>query len=55
MFTLSGGPIYWNSTLKSIVAMSMAVAEAANEALWLKGIVKELRLNQGGVQIHCDN
>uniref|UniRef100_A0A2N9IUP8 CCHC-type domain-containing protein n=1 Tax=Fagus sylvatica TaxID=28930 RepID=A0A2N9IUP8_FAGSY len=61
MFTLSGGPICWKSTLQSIVAMStteaeyMAVAEAAKEALWLKGLVKELGLNQGGVQMHCDS
>uniref|UniRef100_A0A2N9I6R9 Integrase catalytic domain-containing protein n=1 Tax=Fagus sylvatica TaxID=28930 RepID=A0A2N9I6R9_FAGSY len=47
VFTLSGGPICWKSTLQSIVAMStteaeyMAVAEAAKEALWLKGLVKE--------------
>uniref|UniRef100_A0A2N9J6C2 CCHC-type domain-containing protein n=1 Tax=Fagus sylvatica TaxID=28930 RepID=A0A2N9J6C2_FAGSY len=33
----------------------MAVAEAAKEALWLKGLVKELGLNQGGVQMHCDS
>jgi hypothetical protein len=39
VFTLSGGPICWQSTLQSIVAMStteaeyMAVAEAAKEAL----------------------
>uniref|UniRef100_A0A2N9IGQ9 CCHC-type domain-containing protein n=1 Tax=Fagus sylvatica TaxID=28930 RepID=A0A2N9IGQ9_FAGSY len=48
VFTLSSGPICWKSTLQSIVAMStteaeyMAVAEAAKEALWLKGLVKEL-------------
>jgi hypothetical protein len=55
VFTLSGGPICWKSTLQSIVAMSttkaeyMTVAEAAKEALWLKGLVKELGLNQGAV------
>ena len=55
VFTLSKGPICWKSTLQSIVAMSttkaeyMAVAEVAKEALWLKGPVKELGLNQGGV------
>ena len=48
-------------TLQSLVAMStteaeyMAVAEAAKEALWLKGLVKELGLNQGGVQLHCNS
>ena len=46
VFTLSGGPVCWRSTLQSLVAMStteaeyMAVAEAAKEALWLKGLVK---------------
>ena len=51
VFILSGGPICWKSTLQSIVAMSttkaeyMAVVEAAKEALWLKGLVKELGLN----------
>ena len=33
----------------------MAVAEAVKEALWLKGLVKELGLNQSGVQMHCDS
>jgi hypothetical protein len=61
VFTLSGGPICWKSTLKFIVAIStteaeyMAVAEATKEALWLKGLVKELGLNQRGVQMHCDS
>ena len=51
VFTLSGRPICWKSTLQSIIA----VAEAAKEALWLKGLVKELGLNQGGVRMHCDS
>ena len=61
VFTLSGGPVCWKSTLQSLVAMSttkaeyMVVAEAAKEALWLKGLVKELGLNQEGVQLHCDS
>ena len=61
VFTLSGGLVCWRSTLQSPVTMSttkaeyMAVAEAAKEALWLKGLVKELGLNQGGVQLHCDS
>ena len=32
----------------------MAVAEATKEALWLTGLVKELGIEQGGVQLHCD-
>ena len=61
VFTLSGGPICWKSTLQSIVAMSttkaeyIAITEAANEALWLKGLVKKLGLNQDGVQMHSQS
>ena len=60
VFTLSEGPVCWRSTLQSLVAMStteaeyMAVAKAVKEALWLKRLVKELSLNQGGVQLHCN-
>ena len=60
VFTLLGGPIFWRSTVQSLVAMSttkaeyMAVAKATKEALWLKALVKELGLNQG-VQLHCDS
>ena len=61
VFTLFGGPICWRSTLQSPLAMStteieyMAVVEVAKEALWLKGLVRELGLNQGGVQLHYDS
>ncbi|KAL0458151.1 UNVERIFIED_CONTAM: Retrovirus-related Pol polyprotein from transposon TNT 1-94 [Sesamum latifolium] len=33
----------------------MAVAEAAKEALWLNGLAKELGVEQGRVQLHCDS
>ncbi|KAE8694724.1 hypothetical protein F3Y22_tig00110777pilonHSYRG00394 [Hibiscus syriacus] len=61
VFTLGGGPICWKSTIQSVVALSkteaeyMAAAEAAKEALWLTGLVKELGVQQGGVQLFCDN
>ena len=61
VFTLGGGPICWKSSVQSTVALStteaeyMAVAEAAKEALWLTGLVKELGVEQGGVQLHCDS
>ncbi|KAE8715006.1 hypothetical protein F3Y22_tig00110187pilonHSYRG00417 [Hibiscus syriacus] len=60
-FTLGGGPICWKSIVQSVVALStteaeyMAAAEAAKEALWLTGLVKELGVQQGGVQLLCDN
>ena len=49
LFTLSRGPICWRSTLQSLVVMS------TTEALWLKGLVKELGLKQQGVHMHCDS
>ena len=61
VFTLVGGPICWRSMVQPLVALStteseyMAVTEAAKEALWLKGFVKELGIDQGGVQLHCDS
>ena len=61
MFTLAGGPICWESTVQSIVALSiteveyMPVAEVAKEALWLIGLVKELDIEQGRVQLHYDS
>ena len=33
----------------------MAAGESAKEALWLKRLVEELGLNQGGIQLHCDS
>jgi hypothetical protein len=61
VFTLTGGLICWKSMIQSMVAMStieakyITVAEAAKEALWLTGLVKELGIQQGGVSLHCDS
>ena len=33
----------------------MAVVEASKEVVWLIGLVKELCIEQGRVQLHCDN
>ena len=61
VFTLSEGPICWKSMAQSLVALSttksqyMVIAKAAKEALWLAGLVKELGMQQGGVQLHYDS
>ena len=61
VFTLIGEPICWKSMIQSTIVMSMteveymAVVEAAKEALWLTGLVKELGIQQGGVSLHCDS
>ncbi|KAL6315051.1 hypothetical protein AAG906_030898 [Vitis piasezkii] len=33
----------------------MAITEATKESLWLTGLVKELGILQGGVQLYCDS
>ncbi|CAA7057312.1 unnamed protein product [Microthlaspi erraticum] len=61
VFTLAGGPICWRSVLQYVVALStmeaeyMALGDAAKEALWVQGLVTELGVEQGGVQLHCDS
>jgi len=61
VFTISGGPVCWKSTIQSIVALStteveyIAIVEDAKEGLWLTGLVNELGVQQGGVQLHCDS
>ena len=58
VFTLVGGTICWKSMVQPLVALStteseyMAMTEAAKEALWLKGLVKELGIDQGGMRLH---
>ncbi|KAL0355896.1 UNVERIFIED_CONTAM: Retrovirus-related Pol polyprotein from transposon TNT 1-94 [Sesamum radiatum] len=42
VFTLGGWPICWKSAVQSVVALS-------------NGLVKELGVEQGGVQLHCDS
>ena len=61
VFTLVGGHVCWKSIIQSLVAMSttktkyIVVAEASKEAVWLARLVKELGIEQGGVQLHCDS
>ena len=61
VFTLGRGAISWKSMVQPLVALSaieleyMAVAEVAKEVLWLLGLVKELGIQQGRVQLHCDS
>jgi len=61
VFSLAGGSICWRSMIQSTVTMStteveyMAAIEAAKEALWLRGLVREMGIQQGGVQLHSDS
>ena len=51
------GDPHYNSVIaiSTTIAKYMAAGEAAKEALWLKRLVEELGLNQGGIQLHCDS
>ncbi|KAH9662167.1 hypothetical protein KPL70_024758 [Citrus sinensis] len=61
MFVLNGCLISWKSSLQSVVALSsteaefIATTEAVKEAMWLRGLLNELWLNQKTVQVFCDN
>ena len=55
VFTLVGEPICWKSIFQSFVALStialeyITMVKAAKEALWLTSLVKEMRIQKGGV------
>ncbi|KAH9648407.1 hypothetical protein KPL70_025572 [Citrus sinensis] len=61
VYTLFGGAVSWKASLQSVVALStteaeyIALSEAVKEAIWLKGLVTELGLEQGSVNISCDS
>ncbi|XP_031287627.1 secreted RxLR effector protein 161-like [Pistacia vera] len=61
VFTLWGNMISWKSKLQQMVTLSsteseyVALTEASKEAVWLKGFVNELELEQKIVEIKSDN
>ncbi|GJZ50801.1 putative RNA-directed DNA polymerase [Tanacetum coccineum] len=61
VFTLGGCAISWKATLQSTVALSttkaeyMAMAEGIKEAIWLKGLVGDLGMQQDQTVVHCDS
>ncbi|CAA7028220.1 unnamed protein product [Microthlaspi erraticum] len=61
VFTLGGNRISWKSSLQKTVALStteaeyVALADAAKEAVWLKGLMNELGFKQEAVDIYCDS
>ncbi|KAL7132213.1 hypothetical protein ABFS83_12G056700 [Erythranthe nasuta] len=61
VFTLCGSCISWKSQLQRIVALStteaeyIAATEAIKEAIWLKGILKEIGFFKGEVVVYSDS
>lgn len=52
VFTFVGAPIYWSYILQSTMVLSIVEAEyislmeAIKEAIWLKGLLDDLRVEQ---------
>ncbi|KAF8072702.1 Retrovirus-related Pol polyprotein from transposon TNT 1-94 [Scenedesmus sp. PABB004] len=61
VFTLNGGAITWSSKKQQTVAAStteaeyMAASAAVKEALWLRKLMSDLKVNIGAIDILSDN
>jgi len=61
LFTLSQAPVSWRSTLQATIALStmeaeyMTMTEAMKEAIWLQGLLDDLRIDQDPLKINCDS
>ncbi|KAM6555743.1 hypothetical protein CsatB_002762 [Cannabis sativa] len=61
VFTMQGGCVSWKANLQKVVALSsteveyMAATEAIKEAIWLKGLAKEMGFETKNVTVFCDN
>ncbi|KAH9779743.1 hypothetical protein KPL71_007826 [Citrus sinensis] len=61
LFTLNNCTISWKVSLQSVVALSTteaeytAAAEAFKEAIWLKGMINELRYEHSSITVLCDS
>lgn len=61
VFIMGNGAISWSSRLQPTVAVStteaeyMAAAHAVKEALWLRQLLKDLKIATGTIPIYCDS
>jgi len=61
VFTAFGTAISCKTSLQKVVALStieveyIALTEAIKEALWLRGIARELKRQDHVITVHCDN
>ena len=61
VFTMLGGCVSWKANLQKVVALSsteaeyMAATEVIKEAIWLKGLAKEMGFNSENITVYCDN
>nr|GEZ21827.1 hypothetical protein [Tanacetum cinerariifolium] len=60
-FLVQGCVVSWKATLQHVVSLStieakyMALTEAVKEAIWLRGLLKELGVELNTVAVNCDN
>ncbi|GJY88511.1 retrovirus-related pol polyprotein from transposon TNT 1-94 [Tanacetum coccineum] len=60
-FFVHGCVVSWKATIQHVVALStteaeyMALTEAVKEAIWLRGLLKELGVELNTVAVNCDN
>ncbi|GJV95963.1 retrotransposon protein, putative, ty1-copia subclass [Tanacetum coccineum] len=60
-FLVQGCVVSWKATLQHVVALStteakyMAFSEAVKEAIWLRGLLKELGIELNTVAVNCEN
>ncbi|KAG8480151.1 hypothetical protein CXB51_024883 [Gossypium anomalum] len=61
LFTLAKAPVSWKSTLQFTVAIStieveyMAVTKSVKEAIWLNGLLEDLRVVQSHISLYYDS
>ena len=61
IFILAGGAINWMSKLQDTIALStreaeyIAASHACKEAIWLRGLLREIWRLQNGVPVFCDS
>ncbi|PON38935.1 hypothetical protein PanWU01x14_308500 [Parasponia andersonii] len=61
VFTVYGTAVSWKACLQSVVALStteaeyIALTKAVREALWLRGLITDLRLKQGSLTVFCES
>ncbi|KAH9649106.1 hypothetical protein KPL70_025861 [Citrus sinensis] len=61
LFTFNNCTVNWKAQLQSVVALStietkyIAAAKAVKESIWLKGMLKELGVDQRSMMINCDS
>ena len=61
VFTLAGGAISWMSKLQDIVVLSttefeyIVASHACKEAIWLRGLLREIGRLQNSVHVFCDS